>query len=153
MVPYYWVVVTGSGSGVHRVLVHRRKAVRHVVVRTHGAHSGLAGHAGDSFLLTPRCARSHVRALELLDHLHLLLQQVVEQDDLFLEPHAHVVGHEEVRVLLLQLLPNEGREARLDASLVLQRENNVLPGHVLLQTPLNQVLDVLDVSATNFVLP
>mmetsp|Transcript_6268 Transcript_6268/g.18984 ORF Transcript_6268/g.18984 Transcript_6268/m.18984 type:complete len:276 (+) Transcript_6268:758-1585(+) len=97
--------------------------------------------------------RPQMRGLQLLHHLHLLLQQVVEKHDLVLELHPDVVRHEEPGVLLLQLLPNELGEPGLDPGLVLEREDDILLRHVLLQAPLDEVLDILDVSASDGVAP
>mmetsp|Transcript_12834 Transcript_12834/g.33235 ORF Transcript_12834/g.33235 Transcript_12834/m.33235 type:complete len:271 (+) Transcript_12834:1685-2497(+) len=140
------------------VRVHRR-----VVVRVHGEAVRLrvrprvlerVAHAARPGLLLPRRRRRtpHVRRLQLLNHLHLLLDQVVEQDNLVLQLHPHVVSHEEVGVLLLKLLPHQRREARLDARLVLEGEDDVLLRHVLLQAPLDEVLHILNVRAADHAL-
>mmetsp|Transcript_3406 Transcript_3406/g.8464 ORF Transcript_3406/g.8464 Transcript_3406/m.8464 type:complete len:231 (-) Transcript_3406:297-989(-) len=104
-------------------------------------------------LLRTPCPATHVVVLKFLNHLHLLLKQVVEQNHLLLQLQTDVIGREEFRVLLFELLPHECGEARLYPGLVLQREDNVLLGHVLLQAPLYQVLNVLDVLTRNFAPP
>ena len=68
----------------------------------------------------------HVAATgDALEHLDLLVQQVIEQDDLVLQLQARVVGPEELLVLLLQLLPHQLCEARLDLELLLQLHDHL----------------------------
>ena len=70
--------------------------------------------------------------------------EVVERHDLVLDAEADVVGIEEVGVLLLELLPYEAGESRLNVRLDLQGGDDLGLRHVLLQAALDQVLDDLD---------
>ena len=55
-----------------------------------------------------------------MEHLHLLIQQVIEQHNLVLELEASVVSSEELLVLLLQFLPDCLGEAGLNLELAIQ---------------------------------
>ena len=84
--------------------------------------------AGSVSRLTGLTCRRHALPLHLLKHGDLLLQEVIEQHYLVLELETGVVCLEEVRILLLQLLPHQLREAWLHFGLLLQGVNHL---HIL----------------------
>ena len=68
---------------------------------------------------------------------------MVEQHHLVLELQARVVRAEKLRVLLLELGPDERGEARVDPRARLEREDGLALRHVELEAALDEVLDRL----------
>ena len=84
------------------------------------------------------------RQRQLLQQPRLLLDQIIEGHDLVLQFQSNIIRQKEVGVGLLELLPDQSRQGRVDVGLDLERGDDLGLRHVLVETPFYQVLDGLD---------
>lgn len=91
-------------------------------------NQGVLGLSCEGWLALHTCGR-HALPLHLLEHGDLLLQKMVEEHYLVLQLETRVVCFEEIRILLLQLLPYQLREAWLHFCLLLQGVDHLQKPH------------------------
>jgi len=83
-------------------------------------------------------------------HHNMLVDKFVEHRDLLLDPQPKLIGFEENRILRFEFLPHEVCESRLDIALAMQGRNYFLLIHIALYTPLDKVLDHLNIRHRQF---